>query len=298
MLDFRLKVFLLVCKHLNFSKAAEELFISQPAVSKHIHEIEAFYQSKLFTRKGTRISLTPAGYILYRHAQEIFTIHRNIEMQLASLNQEYKGTLHIGASTTAAQYFLPAALASFKAQYPKLKIYLSVNNTQNIENMLLEHKINLAILEGHSKRKDLKYSPLIKDHMVLCCSAKNSYPHSAPLELKALLELPLIIREAGSGSRQVVLKALKDASIQPSLLHIDMEFESTESIKSYLLNSNSFAFLSIGAITNELKSGTLKTIDVKGLHILRDYHYVTEQGENQQLNELFFKHLKAHCAKA
>lgn len=297
MLDFRLKVFYVVAKRLNFTKAAEELFISQPAVSKHIHEIETHYKSKFFERNGSRIKLTPAGSILLKCAEEIFNIHRNIEFELAALKKDVKGTLHIGASTTVAQYFIPAYLASFKQKFPNLKISLCVNNTEHVENLLIENKINLAIVEGHTKRKNLKYLPLVKVEIVLCTRSSNHASNKAMITLKDLQQLPIVIREGGSGSREVIVAALKKAGIAVSSLKIDMEFESTESIKSYLLSSNSYAFLSINAIFNELKNGVLKIVDVKDLEIQRYFYFVTQQGDTHFLNDVFLKHLTLNNLK-
>lgn len=297
MLDFRLKVFYVVAKRLNFTKAAEELYISQPAVSKHIHEIEAFYKIKLFERNGTRIKLTRAGDVLLKYAEEIFNIHRIIEFKLASLTKDVKGTLQIGASTTVAQYIIPAYLASFKDKFPNLKISLSVNNTEHIENLLIESKINLAIVEGQSKRKDLKYLPLVKDEIVLCTKSSNRISNKIMITLQDLQKLPLVIREGGSGSREVIVAALKKAGIAISSLNIDMEFESTESIKSYLLNSNSYAFLSINAVINELKSGVLKIVDVKDLEIERYFYFIIQQGDTHFLNDVFLKHLTLNNLK-
>ena len=117
------------------------------------------------------------------------------------------------------------------------------------------------------------------------------------ITLKDLQQLPIIIREGGSGSREVIAAALKKAGINVSSLNIDMEFESTESIKSYLLNSNSYAFLSISAIFNELKNGLLKIVDVKDLEIERYFYYITQQGDTHFLNDVFLKHLNLNNLK-
>lgn len=297
MLDFRLKVFHTVATRLNFTKAAEELFISQPAVSKHIHEIEVHYKNKFFERNGTRIKLTAAGKLLLRYVEEILAIHRKIEMELAALTQEVSGTLHIGASTTVAQYFLPVYLASFKQKFPHLKISLSVNNTEHIEHLLIENKLNFAIVEGHSKRKDLIYLPIVKDEIVLCTRTGNPIAKKVMISVEDLKHLPLVIREGGSGSHEVILAALKQAGISASTLNIDMEFESTESIKYYLLNSDTYAFLSINAIFDEVKSGTLKVVDIQDFDIERYFYFITQQGDTHALNEIFIKHLTLNNLK-
>ena len=173
MFDFRLKVFHTVAKRLNFTKAAEELFITQPAVSKHIHEVESFYKCKLFERNGTKIKLTVAGATLLNYTESIFSIYREIEFDLAALNESVKGAIKLGASTTVAQYVLPKYLALFRQKFPDIHTELTDGNTEHIENLLTENNIDLGIVEGQSKRQHIKYIPFIKDEIVLCTSTAN-----------------------------------------------------------------------------------------------------------------------------
>jgi len=297
MFDFRLKVFYIVAKRLNFTRAAEELFITQPAVTKHIQEIEGFYKTKLFDRNGTKIKITQAGNILLKHAEALINIHRNIDFELAALAKNLKGTLRLGASTTIAQYFLPKYLASFRQQFPDITISLKSNNTEAIENLLIENKIDLGLVEGQSKRAHIKYTPFVQDELVLCTSSINPVAKKAVISLSELQKLPLVLREPGSGSLEVVTAALKNAGLSLSQLNRDLELESAESIKAYLLNTNSFAFLSIHAILKELKSGELKVIDIKGLDITRVFYFITQQGDTLDLQETFIKHLASYNFK-
>ncbi|KIA95838.1 transcriptional regulator [Pedobacter kyungheensis] len=297
MFDFRLKVFYIVAKRLNFTRAAEELFITQPAVTKHIQEIEAFYKTKLFDRNGTKIKITQAGNILLKHAEALINIHRNIDFELAALAKNIKGTLRIGASTTIAQYFLPKYLASFRQQFPDITVSLKSNNTEAIENLLIENKIDLGLVEGQSKRPHIKYTPFVQDEIVLCTGSSNPLAKKAVISLNELQKLPLVLREPGSGSLEVVAAALKNAGLSLSQLNRDLELESAESIKAYLLNTNAFAFLSIHAILKELKSGELKVIDIKGLDITRVFYFITQQGDTLDLQETFIKHLSSYNFK-
>jgi DNA-binding transcriptional LysR family regulator len=293
MFDFRLKVFYTVAHRLNFTKAAEELFITQPAVTKHIHEIESYYKTQLFQRNGTRIKLTPAGAVLLEHTEQLFSIYRNIEFELAAMNEHVQGAIRVGASTTVAQYVLPKYLASFKQKFPDIKIALTTNNTEHIENALIANKIDLGIIEGQSKRPQLKYTAFLKDEMVLCTRTGNPFIKKQTISLATLKELPLLIREQGSGSQEVITAALKKAGIKAAQLNIEMVLESTESIKSYLSSSDSFAFLSVHSILKELKSNELTIIDIKELAIERSFYFVKQQGDNQSLPELFMKFISS-----
>ncbi|MCS3799253.1 LysR family transcriptional regulator [Niastella sp. OAS944] len=297
MFDFRLKVFYTVARRLNFTKAAEELFITQPAVTKHIHEIETYYKTQLFQRNGTKIKLTSAGTALLAHTEQLFAIYRNIEVDLAAINENVKGTLRIGASTTVAQYVLPKYLASFKQKFPDIKIALTTNNTEYIENALIANKIDFGIIEGQSKRPQLKYATFLKDEMVLCTRVGNPLLKKQSVPLAALKELPLLMREQGSGSQEVIAAALKKAGVKMALLQVEMILESTESIKSYLGSSDSFAFLSIHSIVKELKSNELTIIDIRDLHIERAFYFVKQQGDNQSLTELFMKFISSNNFK-
>jgi DNA-binding transcriptional LysR family regulator len=293
MFDFRLKVFYTVARRQNFTKAAEELFITQPAVTKHIHEIEAYYKIQLFQRHGTRIKLTPAGNVLLKHAEQLFEIYRNIEFELAAINENTKGTIRLGASTTVAQYVLPKYLALFKQKFPDIKIALTVNNTEYIENALIAGKIDFGIIEGQSKRPQLKYTTFLKDEMVLCTRTGNPFLKKQSVSLATLNNLPLLIREQGSGSQEVIAAALKKAGVKLSQLKVEMVLESTESIKSYLGSSDCFAFLSIHSIVKELKSNELTVIDIKELQIERNFYFVKQQGDKQHLPALFMKFISS-----
>ena len=293
MFDFRLKVFYTVARRLNFTKAAEELFITQPAVTKHIHEIETYYKTQLFQRNGTKIKLTAAGTALLAHTEQLFAIYRNIEADLAAINENVKGTLRIGASTTVAQYVLPRYLASFRQKFPDIQIALTTNNTEYIENALIASKIDFGIIEGQTKRPQLKYTTFLKDEIVLCTRAGNPFLKKQPITPTMLKDLPLLMREQGSGSQEVIAAALKKAGLTISKLKVEMVLESTESIKSFLSSSDCFAFLSIHSIVKELKSNELNIIDIKDLHIERAFYFVKQQGDNQHLPELFMKFISS-----
>lgn len=291
MYDFRLKVFYVVAKRLNFTKAANELFISQPAVSKHIHEIEEHYHVKLFNRNGTRIKLTQAGTVLFQQVEQLMDIYRNIDTEIAALSNPSKGTLRIGASTTVAQYYLPRHLASFKEKFPDVQLSLIQDNTETIENLLSENKIDVGIVEGYSKRQSLKYTCIVQDEMVLCTQTGNHRVKKSVITTEELKKLPVILRESGSGSLEVLASALKANEVNLSELTKEIELQSTESIKSYLLHSNTYAFLSIHAVFKELKDDQLKIIDIKGVNIERCFYFVVNQGDLHNLSELLFRHL-------
>ena len=297
MFDFRLKVFHTVAKRLNFTKAADELCITQPAVSKHIREIENHFQLKLFDRNGTKIKLTEAGEIMLQYTNQIFTLYGNLEFELNSLNERHNGKLRIGASTTIAQYVLPPLLADFHKRFSDIEVTLTINNTEQIEQALQNKDIDFGIIEGQSKNSSFKYTEFIKDEIVLVANSNHPLAKKDTIELDELLKTPLLIREPGSGTLEVIAHALKPFDIKISQLNTEMQLGSTESIKSYLLHSDCMAFLSIHSILKELKNKEVTIIDVNGLTIDRVFHFIQSHGEAEALPELFMKFAKHYNFK-
>ncbi|MFS8082880.1 MAG: LysR substrate-binding domain-containing protein [Ginsengibacter sp.] len=292
MSDFRLQVFRAVAQRLNFTKAASELFITQPAVTKHIHELERHYKVKLFDRNGSKIKLTSAGEILLQHTEQIFTLYQNLEFEMSALTQMRSGKLRIGASTTVAQYVLPPVLAEFHKKFPDIKIILTVNNTELIEKALLNNEIDLGIIEGRSKNRSLKYAEFLKDELVLVAANKNMPIANEIIQPTQLTKIPLILREPGSGTLEVIIHSLKAFKIKLRDLNVEMQLSGTESIKSYLLHSETMAFLSRHSILNELQQNRLRIIDIKGLKIQRSFYFIQNQGAMDSLSDVFMKFAK------
>lgn len=294
MFDFRLKVFQTVAHRLNFTKAAAELYITQPAVTKHIHELEQHFKVKLFERNGSRIKLTPAGESLRQQADQLFSFYQNLEFEMAGFSHDQKGKLRVGASTTVAQYVLPPVLAAFHQKFPHVQITLITNNTEQIENGLKNNEIDLGIIEGRSKNTSIKYSEFLKDEIVLVSSNKNAFAKKEIIKAAELKNIPLLLREPGSGTLEVISHALKLAGIKMRELKIEMQLASTESMKSYLPYSDCMAFLSIHSVLNELKRNELRIVDVKGLEIERYFYFIQLHGQSDSLPDLFMKFASHH----
>jgi len=289
MFDFRLQVFNTVAKRLNFTKAGEELFITQPAVTKHIQEIENHFKVKLFERNGTKIKLTPAGEVLLQHTDQLFALYQNLEFELNTLTQQSSGKLRIGASTTVAQYVLPPVLAAFHKKFNNVKVTLTINNTEQIEQALQNKNIDLGIIEGQSKNNLFKYTEFVKDELVLVASIHHPLAKKDMIKPEDLLKISLLLREPGSGTLEVIAHALKPLGIKISQLQNEMQLGSTESMKLYLLNSEAMAFLSVHSILKELKNRECCIIDVKGLNIERHFYFIQQHGQAEALPDLFMK---------
>lgn len=292
--DFRLQVFHTVARRLNFTKAAKELFISQPAVTRHIHELEQHFKVKLFERNGTRIRLAPAGKRLLQHTEALFAVYRNMEFDMSTLTQTHGGRLILGGSMTTAPYIIPPILADFHERYRDVQVSLITGNTQQIEEALEREEIDLGIVEGQSRKPSIKYTEFMKDEIVLVSNPAHPLARRSSIKPEELLKIPLLLREPGSGTLEVLAHALKGVGIKLSQLQKEMQLNSTEIIKSYLLHAPCMAFLSVAAVVKELQNNECTIIDVKGLSIERNFYFARLQGEAQALPELFMRFAMHH----
>lgn len=288
MYDFRLKVFLTVAKRLSFTKAAAELFVTQPAVSKHIQELEEQFKEALFERKGNKIALTKAGALLLQHGEKLSEMYAKLEYEMSVLNGKGKGLINLGASSSVAQYVIPEALAEFRKDFPDIMINMISGNTEQIEDALLNKRIDFGIIEGKSKNQEIRYKQFMKDEIVLVCNGSNK-DFGNSITLKSLQKIPLVLREFGSGTLEVILDALKNHKISLSDLNVQMQLGSTESIKTYIRSSNCFGLVSIHAVRNEILNGTLKLVEIKNLSISRYFYFITHFGKGNELSENFIK---------
>jgi DNA-binding transcriptional LysR family regulator len=290
-MDFRLKVFFTVANRLSFTKAAKELFITQPAVSKHIQELEEQYKIKFFERNGSKIALTNAGELLLKHTKNIFEVYREIDFDMSALINQQRGLLRLGASTTISQYIIPPLLARFHQKLQEIKVHLLNGNTEQIEKALLNKEIEIGIVEGQSKNQSIKYTAFLKDELVLVCNSKNPLTNKEIVHQEDLKSMRFVMREQGSGTLEVIEYALKPFDINLSQLTIEMQLGSTESIKSYLMHSDCVAFISVHAIEKELKNNELVILDINNLVIERFFYCISLQGKTDALSELFIKNM-------
>ncbi|WP_455672136.1 LysR substrate-binding domain-containing protein [Phocaeicola sp.] len=289
MSDFRLKVFSCVAKNLSFTKASQELFIIQPAITKHIQELETMYQTRLFERMGNKISLTDAGKLLLDHCEKILEDYGRLEYEMNLLRNEHTGELRLGASTTIAQYVLPPLLARFIEKFPQVSLSLFNANSLGVEKALQEHHIDLALVEGNVRQPNLKYTPFLQDELVPVVHTRSKWMEVDEITLEEFRTIPLVLRERGSGTLDVLLTALQKHNIKLSDLNVRIHLGSTESIKLFLENSDCMGILSIRSISKELYSGKFKVLDIKDLFMQREFDFVQLQGQDTGLPALFMQ---------
>lgn len=286
--DFKLLVFISAAKHLNFTRAAKEMNISQPAVSKNIQELETQAGRNLFERAGHRISLTEAGELFLVHAMRLTSIYETLNGELGLLDGVLLGELRLGASTTLSHYILPEILADFHLSFPSISIKVLHGNSRKIEELLLDKIIDLGVVEGLSDNPSMKYETFLKDEVVLVTRRGNpKVSGKEMLSPKQLLNLEYVLREEGSGTNEVIRKAVTAVGIDWHALYVKVYLASTESIKNFLLKTDCFSFLSLHAITKELQSGELEIIEVDRLSIDRNFYFVRPHGVIGHLPEAF-----------
>jgi LysR family transcriptional regulator, transcriptional activator of the cysJI operon len=294
MLDFRLKVFQCVAQNLSFTKASNELFITQPAITKHIKELESEFEVKLFDRVGSKIVLTQAGSILLSYAEQIFALHNEIKFELSQLKKKFEGNLKLGASTTIAQHVIPSALARFNEHFPEIKFTLINGNTEYIEQQLLKNKIDIGIVEGKPINSDIRYSSFLNDELLVFTSTNNSaIPKTVTIQ--EFLKLPFVLRERGSGTLEIIEKSLRNYNINPKQLNVLMFLGSTEAIKSFIKTSNGVGIVSRFAIEQELSNEVFKQVIIPNLKFHRQFYFISPKGpEPAGLTKLFLSFLQKH----
>lgn len=291
-MDTRLHIFRTVAKTLNFHRAAEQLELTQPAVSRQILELEKQVKASLFDRSQRQIRLTPAGQLMLKYADRISELYETMEVELSLLGNEVRGDFRLGASTTIAHYIIPYLLASFRREYPVLGIQLETANSHEIEQQLVDHKIDLGLIEGKDRLKSLNYLPFLKDQLVLVTRPPNARRLNSPLKVSQLKNLPWVMREAGSGTADMTRHALAAKGLNAEDLNVTMYLGSSEAIKCYLLCSDTFAILSRNVVKPELERGLLIEVEVEGLNIQRQLWMVHRAGEPTPLARRFMDHCK------
>jgi DNA-binding transcriptional LysR family regulator len=272
----KLHIFKIVAKHLSFTKAAEQLFISQPAVSKAIKNLEEEYKTTLFIRKRNSIALTSEGKAFHVYVNKILSIYTEMDEQFLYKKDNFPEFISFGVSTTLSNYIIPKVIAKFRVQFPQTKFNIISNNSENIENAILNEDIDFGITEGSISNKKLHFEKFIKDEIVLVTNINNTAFKKGVIDTKMLEQIPMVEREKGSGTKEIIDTFLFKNNINK--LNSVVSLDSTEAIKNYLHHSDHYALLSIHAITDDLVNNKLKIIDIKDLTINRWFYFAKRTG--------------------
>lgn len=260
MADRRLQVFYTVAKVLSFTKAAETLHMTQPAVTFQVKQLEEFFNTRLFDRTHNKITLTDAGKIVYDYAEKILDHYEKMNSEVRELTGEVTGSLLIGASTTIAEYMLPSLLGAFKKQFEDVNIRLQVGNTDAIVAMVENNMIDLGVVEAPVYNKNLEVEVCRLDEMVLIVPQGHPLSNRDKISIEDMRKYRYISREEGSGSRSVIDNYIREQGLSYSDLNVVMELGSPEAVKMAVESDVGLAIVSRTTISKELKLGTLKAL--------------------------------------
>jgi DNA-binding transcriptional LysR family regulator len=281
--NFRVVVFRAVAEQLSFRKAAEELYLSQPAVSLQIKALEEELGVQLFDRAGAQIALTSIGMILLQYAKQVSSLSLQVERDIVSLTGDNAGQLALGASTTIAQYVLPRLLGEFCKENPRVHPTLISGNTEHVVEAVEKQKIDLGFIEGPARSREVKSEPFLEDELVLIASTAHEWVESTSVSVSDLCSAPLLMRERGSGTRRVIEIALERQGIKRDAIHIVMELDSTEAIKSAVEAGLGVGFVSRCAIAKDLRlNSNFKIVQIDGLRIKREFLVTYIKGPGPQ----------------
>lgn len=262
-----LRLFAAVARHKSFSRAAEALHLSQPAVSKGVRDFEAQVGSRLLERGAGGVTVTEAGGLLLRHAATLFAAERAAEEELAALRGLQRGTLSIGASTTVATYQLPPILGAFHKRHPEIELRLTSANTRAIADLLIARELDIALIEGPVDAPGLEILPWREEEMILIAAPDHRLARvGRPIPTDAVADEIVIVREPGSGTRDVALAALEAHHIVPRQI---LEVGSTEAIKQIVAGGLGVAIVSAAAAADQIALGKLVVLRAEGFAVRR-----------------------------
>ncbi len=276
MADRRLQVFHAVARLLSFTKAAEVLHMTQPAVTFQIRQLEDQFDTRLFDRTHNRVSLTEAGRIVFEYAEKIFEQYSEMENAIREMTDDISGSLTIGASTTISEFMLPSLLGEFNAKNPDVRLRLRVSNTEGIVSMVENNVIDLGVVEGLVNNKNLLVEVCRQDDLVLIVPPNHALAGKDSVTLKEIMEFPFICREEGSGTREVILDYMYGQGMDKHGMNTCLELGSPEAVKGAVEAGMGVSIVSSASISKELKLGTLVSVPLNP-PLTRDFSFVRQR---------------------
>jgi DNA-binding transcriptional LysR family regulator len=271
----RLEVFAKVFECRSFSRAAEEVYLSQPTVSGHIKSLEEELEVQLFDRLGREILPTRAADLLYDYARRILELVAEAQRAMDAFLGRLRGDLVVGGSTIPGQYVLPGFIGRFRLLHPEVKVTLKIGDTGQVVEQVLKGELEAGVVGAKLEEERLGFSPLMDDE--LCLAGWPGHPFAQSLDAEQLDQVPIVFREPGSGTRMFLIKAMKKAGVELDDLDLVAEMGSTMAVLQAVRAEVGLGFLSRRAITEELKAGLLVEVPVSGLELKRQFYLVTRK---------------------
>ncbi|MFZ7102632.1 MAG: selenium metabolism-associated LysR family transcriptional regulator [Peptococcaceae bacterium] len=284
-----LELYKVVAEKKSFSQASEILHISQPAISQQIQFLEEHLGVKLFNRTTRKVSLTEEGKILYQYAIQICNLFAEAEKTLSEFSRIVKGSLAIGASQTIGEYFLPKFIGGFKGLYPQVQISINVFNTQHIIKDVIDQTLDLGLIEGEVENDNLIIIPFMDDELLVIVNPNHPLAQQKSISFEQLTCFPFVLREKGSGTRQIMESAFEKAGLDTESISVILELGSTEAVKSAVEANLGISILSKRTIQKEIEYKILKALPIEGLKILRKFYVISNsKRHNTTAMEHFF----------
>ncbi|MCI6065958.1 LysR family transcriptional regulator [bacterium] len=276
MLDFRTETFLTVCQTMNFTAAAKQLNITQPAVSQHIHFLEGQYHTSLFIYRNKQLFLTRSGEILRKH---LLTMKNDEKAILEELKSNFTGieTLSIGVTMTIGEYAIVDKLANFLIRHPEINIHLHYDNTFQLLKLLDHGQISMAIVEGNYPKENYSHKKYSTEDYIAVCAASHHFFTDHPHTVNDLLYERLLVREKGSGTRNILEQSLIARGLHISDFIHYTQVENMHTIIDLLKKDCGISFLYKIAVENELQSGRLREISLDDFKMQHDFNIIWEK---------------------
>jgi len=274
----RLAIFVKVYEIKSLSRSAEAIFLTQPTISGHLKSLEEELGVRLFDRLGRGVEPTQAADVLYDHACRLLAMRDEAIAAVGAVSGRVIGRLSVGGSTIPGHYLLPGYLAQIHRLYPVLDLSLTVADTLSIGQKVEAGEIEIGVTGARLESNRLEQTPCCQDEMVLVVPAGHSLAGAGRVEAKALKGEAFLLREAGSGTRMVTLKALTQLGLDLADLDIAAELGSTEAVRQALLSGLGLSILSRIAVEEDIKSGRLVQVELDGLNIQRHFFIIWRAG--------------------
>ncbi len=296
-IDFRhLETFCRVASLKSFSKAAEDLFLTQPTVSGHILALEKSLSIRLFDRTGREVHLTKAGEIFYGFAIKILKFRKELINALSEFSQGIRGELTLGASTIPGEYLLPKVIGAFKKEHPLFSISLRIADTREIIKSVLEGIVEFGLIGAKVNHPSLLYEKYTEDEIVVISPSDHPLGQKKKVEMESLMREPWIIREEGSGTQMAVEKMLRKRGMSLKQFHVIMEMGSTSALKEGVKAGLGLAFISKRAVEEELNRRLISSINVEGMDpVLRPIYIVSYRGKTLSPMGMSFLRFLRRC---
>lgn len=278
----------------SFSHAAQELHLTQPAVTTQIRNLEKYYGIKLLQRDNKSVVPTPAGRKLYLYAQQIIALYNRAQAELETLGGILRGHLRIGATYTIAEYILPQVVGFFKNEFPQAEIAIFLGNRDEVYRSILENESDMAIVAGDCQNRNLVCDHWLTDNLVIIVNSDHPWAERGSITPAEVYEERFILREVGSSSRQLWENALKEAGFDPEKLSVFLELNSHEAIKKWVELNFGVAVLSEWVVAREVRLKTLAKVSVQGLCLKRNINLIYNRALRHPLAEQFLQFCRSN----